>query len=333
MIRNRIAKRPRKGFFVYHHFTTPCCDLTPCHNPTSRHDFPRPFKPKTFTKFLHPDHLLFLFLVIIFTSTTALPLLIMAPRRSICTSQASRPYSPPPPAARRSQHPSWPSNQARLATASSQTETESTQEIPETPNVPETSISESTELVNLRAQRDNVRRLRIEAEMASIRRQINADLTATQATQSSGPFTQTDSQTRQADSELETQPSQTRVIAESMDKILLPLRTEYPMISQTYLRQIAENKFDPINLSKLCTDVVLAKTATKTISLAKGIEIQTGEEDASVTELKGLPHLIRCLGVYWQIRLHLAPSSLRHSLCRAFSIYQDRLLWLYPMHT
>ena len=118
-----------------------------------------------------------------------------------------------------------------------------------------------------------------------------------------------------------------------MDEILLPLRTQYPMISQTYLRQIAENKFDPVNLPKLCTNVVLTKTAIKTISLAKGIEIQTGEEDASAAELKCLPHLIRCLGFYWQIRLHLAPSSLRHSLCRAFSIHQDRLLWLYPMHT
>ncbi|MCJ1270927.1 hypothetical protein MMC22_010824 [Lobaria immixta] len=204
----------------------------------------------------------------------------MAPRRSTHTSQTSRPYSPPPPAARHSQRVSQPSNQARIAATPSQTKT--TPGIPETPlNNPGTSYPEPTKLATLRAQRDNVRQLRIEAEMASIRRQINANLAATQATQSSRLSTQTASQTMQADSELETQPSQTGVIAESMDEILLLLRTEYPMISQTYLRQIAENKFDPINLSKLCTDMVLAKTATKTISLAKGMEIQTGEEDAS----------------------------------------------------
>lgn len=52
------------------------------------------------------------------------------------------------------------------------------------------------------------------------------------------------------------------------------------MISHTYLCQIAKNKFEPINLFKLCTDVVLVKTAIKTINLAKGIDIQTGEEDA-----------------------------------------------------
>ena len=117
-----------------------------------------------------------------------------------------------------------------------------------------------------------------------------------------------------------------------MNEILLPFCTEYPMISHTYFHQIAENKFDPVNLSKLCTNVILAKTATKTINLAKSIKIQTEEENTSVSELKELPHLVCCLGVYWQIKFYLASPSLKHSLCRAFSMYQNRLLWLYLMH-
>lgn len=157
-------------------------------------------------------------------------------------------------------------------------------EIPETP--PPLSHPESDELATLLAQRDNSRRRRIDAEIASMRRQIDADLAATRAMQTNVPSTQTVIQTLQAENPSEIPRAQTGVISEGMDEILLPLRTEYPMISQTYLPQIAENKFDPVNLSKLCTDVVLTKTATKTINLDKGIEVQTGEEDVSVSELR-----------------------------------------------
>lgn len=114
-----------------------------------------------------------------------------------------------------------------------------------------------------------------------MRRQIDADLAAVWTRQSDGPSTQAP--------QTENQFSQTGVASEDTDETFLPLCTECPMISQTYLRQIAKDKFDLDNLPKLCTDVVLTKTATKTINLVKDNEIQTGEEDASVSELRGLP--------------------------------------------
>lgn len=149
------------------------------------HQITTPSQSHTLSRFLfplsNPNHLSnsytliiplsFLF-AIIFAPLIAPPPFIMAPRRSTRISRTSHPYSPSPPAARRSQRASRPSNRARLATASSQTETESTQEILETPNASETSHSEPTELANLRAQRDNARQLRVEAEMASMCRQM-----------------------------------------------------------------------------------------------------------------------------------------------------------------
>ena len=36
--------------------------------------------------------------------------------------------------------------------------------------------------------------------------------------------------------------------------------------------------------------------------------------------------------MYWQVLLHLAPSGIKDSLCRAFQIYQDRLLLHYTIY-
>ena len=48
LIWSHIAKRPHIGFFVYHNFITPCCNLISCHNFSSLFQ-----KSKTLIKFLH----------------------------------------------------------------------------------------------------------------------------------------------------------------------------------------------------------------------------------------------------------------------------------------
>lgn len=50
-----------------------------------------------------------------------------------------------------------------------------------------------------------------------------------------------------------------------------------------------ENKFDPINITKLCTDVTLVKPVTKHIMIGDGL---TKEDDAIAADIKGLAHLL-----------------------------------------
>ncbi|MCJ1348635.1 hypothetical protein MMC31_006867 [Peltigera leucophlebia] len=118
-----------------------------------------------------------------------------------------------------------------------------------------------------------------------------------------------------------------------MDSRVTPLTADFPAIIPLYFKQILENKFDPINISKLCMEVSLVRPTNKSIKLKKGLEITTGEDDAGPNDVKGLAHLLRCLGVYWQANLHFAPVGIRETLSRAFMLYQDRLLRLYTLHT
>lgn len=50
------------------------------------------------------------------------------------------------------------------------------------------------------------------------------------------------------------------------------LTADFPTINPLYSKQILDNKFDPINISKLCTDV----TDEQVNRAKKGLEITTG---------------------------------------------------------
>ena len=117
------------------------------------------------------------------------------------------------------------------------------------------------------------------------------------------------------------------------DPRILPLTSDFPAINQLYFRQILENKFDPINIAKMCSDVTLSKSTKKSINISKGLEVITGEDDASLSDIKGITHLIRCLLVYWQAVLHFAQPSLFKDLARAFMKYEDRLILPHNTYT
>ena len=160
------------------------------------------------------------------------------------------------------------------------------------------------DIMDLRAQAETSRQTRYDAERRRLMKEIDANLTAVQtaesASQPKGVYRPT--------------------INEGMDHRLLPLHSRYPIINEIYLRQIMENKFDPINISKLRTDV----TAVKDV---------IDDDKITLADIKGFPHMVRCLNVYWQIRLHFAPPPLFKDLGQAFSIYLDRLLYLYTLNT
>ena len=77
----------------------------------------------------------------------------------------------------------------------------------------------------------------------------------------------------------------------------------------------------------------LNQTNCQTSEPGQRIRVNTRRRRCVTRRHQGLPHLIRCLGVYWQVLLHLASSGIKDSLCRAFQTYQDRLLLHYTIYT
>ena len=173
------------------------------------------------------------------------------------------------------------------------------------------------ELLQLQAERDMVVKARREATMARLRKEIEDNKRA-MATEEAGASKPT---------------SMAALRTEGMDPKILPLIELFPTISQTFFKQIMDNKFDPINISKLCTDVSIVKASKKSITIAKGLEIITDEDDASYTDIKGFIHLFRCLIIYCDVMRYFAHPSIKDNLSHAFIIYLDKLLMFYNFYT
>lgn len=109
-------------------------------------------------------------------------------------------------------------------------------------------------------------------------------------------------------------PTHAEIIDIRSDPRFRPLVVDYSYVDPIYFHQIARNEFDPRDISNLENEVSI-------------------EEGRGSNDIRDLAHLIRCLGVYWQAKLHFAPQSKRDNLSRAFHLYQDHLLKLYPVYT
>lgn len=118
-----------------------------------------------------------------------------------------------------------------------------------------------------------------------------------------------------------------------MDPRLLPLKTRFSALKPKYFRQILDNKFDPVNIIRLCNDVLISRAQSKYIDLGKNLEVKMKDDDASEFDIKGLATLIRCLGVYFQIQLHFVPDKKMRDLSAAFQKYEDHLCKLYATYT
>lgn len=99
-----------------------------------------------------------------------------------------------------------------------------------------------------------------------------------------------------------------------MDSRVTPLTADFPAINPMFFEQILKNKFDPINISKLCIDPSLIRPTTKSIELKKNIEINTREDNAGPNDIRELAHLLRCLGIYGQVKLNFAYAGIWKSL-------------------
>lgn len=76
---------------------------------------------------------------------------------------------------------------------------------------------------------------------------------------------------------------------EGTDPRLTPLIARFSAVKVKYLRQILNNKFDPINISRLCNDVTINRTyKSKYVDLGRNIEVKMKEEDASENDIRWL---------------------------------------------
>lgn len=89
----------------------------------------------------------------------------------------------------------------------------------------------------------------------------------------------------------------------------LRLKARFSAVKPKFFQQIFDNEFDPINLTRLCNNVLISRAQSKYIDLGKSLEVKMKDENASESDIKGLATLIRCLGVYHQIKLHFAPDK------------------------
>lgn len=76
---------------------------------------------------------------------------------------------------------------------------------------------------------------------------------------------------------------------EGMDPRVTPLTEDFLAINPLYFKQTLENKFDPINLSKRCTDVSLTRLTNKSLNFTKGIEAKAGKDGVGQMKSKAWP--------------------------------------------
>lgn len=124
------------------------------------------------------------------------------------------------------------------------------------------------ELLEARAERDALRRIKREDELAELRKEI-AELRGQQLGKDK---------------------------AEGTDPCFLPLKAQFAAVKPKYFRQIFDNEFEPINIIRLCKNVTISRSS-KYIDLGKNVEIQMRDEDATEYDIKEFAVFIRCLGV------------------------------------
>lgn len=111
----------------------------------------------------------------------------------------------------------------------------------------------------------------------------------------------------------------------STELVSVELFHRYPAIDEVHLKAIKENKFKPINLVKLTTEMTLDRSKVKVLTVGSDVASEARKEDALSAELKGIAHLIRCFLIYTGILLHFTHNSLEKSLCIGMLAYVERL--------
>lgn len=118
-----------------------------------------------------------------------------------------------------------------------------------------------------------------------------------------------------------------------MDPRFFLFKTRFSAVKPKHFRQIFDDNFDPVTITRLCNNITISRVQSKYIDLGKNLEVKIKDKDAFKFDIKGLAILIRCFGVYCQIKLHFTPDEKIRPLLAAFQKYKDYLCKLHSTYT
>lgn len=111
------------------------------------------------------------------------------------------------------------------------------------------------------------------------------------------------------------------------------LAVRYPAINESLFKAISENTMEPINILKLSTDYTPEREKMKVLKVNSTLAVDTLEEDALLSEVKGPAHLIRCFLLYCTVLLHFTPFGIRYDLTIGLHAYLGRFLGFTLLYT
>ena len=184
---------------------------------------------------------------------------------------------------------------------------------------PEDHYSDNEEIMKLRKEI-------VKLKTAERRRQLRDEINELRAKNPSSTEHASSSETLQASSsQVSAVPEPIPPFKQYMEARFVSLTLKYPFIHTDHFKNIAENKFLPENIAKLSTDYATVKQYGKHIKMDDP-DFQIRENDAEVSDTKGIIQLIQSFLIYCQILLHFTDPTIYSDLNASLMSYVDRLL-------
>lgn len=99
-----------------------------------------------------------------------------------------------------------------------------------------------------------------------------------------------------------------------------------------HIKNIANNKFMSENIVKLTTGFSTIKSDKKYVRMGD-MDIQTREDDAVASDLKGILQLVKHFLIYLQVMMHFVNLIISNELHAVFLFYIDRLIKQFIIRT
>lgn len=120
---------------------------------------------------------------------------------------------------------------------------------------------------------------------------------------------------------------------QAMNLLFSNMAVWYLAINKFLFKAISENTMAFINIFKLSTDYMLERKKIKIPKVNSTLDIDTLEEDALLSEVKGPVYLIQCFFFYCIILLYFTPFEICYNLIIGLHAYFNRLLSFTLLYT